>query len=221
MNKLAIFDKDQTLVKPASGAKFPQSPTDQILLPNVGKTIARYAADGWQPIICSTDTIGLQSIDPAKAAWGMRLYCDGDYGIPIRNVVVSPEEVIITVDSAIGFKSFNYQPGQKAVVSRVAEWEAIEELEYCLSLIPEIENAWFQPDGKSVVKVAHVAAGFSIWRYDAFESVKGMIQLAIESLDSIPDEVLAVGSDRLQALAESAGVSFQWAKDFFDWEGKW
>ncbi|MBD2156267.1 HAD-IIIA family hydrolase [Leptolyngbya sp. FACHB-16] len=53
MIKLLILDKDGTLVRPESGAKFVQSPTDQVLLPGVKRALDRYAADGWKMAIAS------------------------------------------------------------------------------------------------------------------------------------------------------------------------
>lgn len=62
--KLLICDKDFTLIFPASGNKFVQHPHDQILLPGVEETIARYHADGWTIAIASNQG-GCEAIDPA------------------------------------------------------------------------------------------------------------------------------------------------------------
>ena len=51
--KLAVIDKDGTLTTSVSGAKFPQSPTDQKLLPGVKEAIDRLRADGWTLAIAS------------------------------------------------------------------------------------------------------------------------------------------------------------------------
>jgi HAD superfamily hydrolase (TIGR01662 family) len=53
VTKLLILDKDGTLVRPASGAKFVQSPEDQELLPGVAEALAQYRADGWSMAIAS------------------------------------------------------------------------------------------------------------------------------------------------------------------------
>ena len=58
--KLAILDKDGTLVKPISGHTFVQSPTDQQLLPGVEKAIARLVSDGYTLAIASNQG-GVQS----------------------------------------------------------------------------------------------------------------------------------------------------------------
>jgi histidinol phosphatase-like enzyme len=51
--KLAILDKDGTLIEPKSGAKFPESPEDQQLLPGVRDAIERLKAEGWTIAIAS------------------------------------------------------------------------------------------------------------------------------------------------------------------------
>lgn len=51
--KLCILDKDGTIVSPASGQTFVQSPEDQILLPGVAERIAAMRADDWLFVICS------------------------------------------------------------------------------------------------------------------------------------------------------------------------
>lgn len=52
-DKLLILDKDGPLVRPASGAQFPQGPEDQVLLPGVADTLARYRDTGWVMAIAS------------------------------------------------------------------------------------------------------------------------------------------------------------------------
>jgi D-glycero-D-manno-heptose 1,7-bisphosphate phosphatase len=51
--KLLLLDKDGTLVKPASGAKFVNKPWDQAILPGVAEALDRYVAEGWKPAIVS------------------------------------------------------------------------------------------------------------------------------------------------------------------------
>lgn len=51
--KILLLDKDGTLVKPASGAKFTNQPWDQVALPGVHSAIARFVADGYEPVIVS------------------------------------------------------------------------------------------------------------------------------------------------------------------------
>jgi len=62
-NNLLIFDKDGTLTTPRSGTTFVQHPEDQMLLPNVAETIARYREDGWSMAIASNQG-GCDSINP-------------------------------------------------------------------------------------------------------------------------------------------------------------
>ena len=51
--KLAIFDKDGTLVEPVSGQTFVQHPEDQQLLPGVAEGLAAMDADGYTLAIAS------------------------------------------------------------------------------------------------------------------------------------------------------------------------
>ena len=70
MTKLLILDKDGTLVRPVSGAKFVQSPEDQGLLPGVAEALARYRADGWVMAIASNQggvAAGYKTLDSAIA----------------------------------------------------------------------------------------------------------------------------------------------------------
>lgn len=65
--KLLILDKDGTLVRPASGSRFPQGPEDQVLLPGVARTLDRYVRAGWWPVMASNQG-GCESINPEKQA---------------------------------------------------------------------------------------------------------------------------------------------------------
>lgn len=51
--KLLLLDKDGTLIKPKSGAKFVNQSWDQAALPGVNEAIGRYVTEGWQPVIIS------------------------------------------------------------------------------------------------------------------------------------------------------------------------
>lgn len=53
MNKLLLLDKDGTLVVPASGEKFVQTPWDQKPMEGVERGIAATAQAGWEIAICS------------------------------------------------------------------------------------------------------------------------------------------------------------------------
>lgn len=53
MQKILILNKDGTLVQPASGGKWVQHPTDQVLLPAVAEALQRYRADGWRTAIAT------------------------------------------------------------------------------------------------------------------------------------------------------------------------
>ena len=66
--KLAIFDKDGTLVRPASGGKFVQNPEDQMLLPGVAQGITEMVTDGWTIAIASNQggvVAGYKSLNEA------------------------------------------------------------------------------------------------------------------------------------------------------------
>jgi histidinol phosphatase-like enzyme len=58
--KLAIFDKDGTLVSPKSGEQFVQHPKDQKLLPGVAKGLETMSSEGWHFAIASNQGAGLQ-----------------------------------------------------------------------------------------------------------------------------------------------------------------
>lgn len=84
MTKLLICDKDKTLIQPASGAAFVQHPQDQVLLPGVAETIARYHADGWTIVIasnqCDCEAINPKTGKPYKTlddAYSEMCYCLG------------------------------------------------------------------------------------------------------------------------------------------------
>lgn len=53
MSKLLLLDKDGTIVRPKSGAKFVQHPEDQELIPGAMEAIDRYFFDDWQIEIVS------------------------------------------------------------------------------------------------------------------------------------------------------------------------
>lgn len=68
--KLLVLDKDGTLVRPKSGARFVQHPEDQELLPGVAEAIAHYAAEGWTMAIASNQggvAAGHKTLDDAIA----------------------------------------------------------------------------------------------------------------------------------------------------------
>lgn len=52
-NKLLLLDKDGTLITPASGKQFVDSPQDQIVLPGVTEAIKKYVEQEYVPIIVS------------------------------------------------------------------------------------------------------------------------------------------------------------------------
>mgnify|MGYP002777877795 CR=1 FL=1 len=52
-NKIAILDKDGTLVRPKSGAEFVQNPEDQELLPGVEEAVARLVEENCRLAIAS------------------------------------------------------------------------------------------------------------------------------------------------------------------------
>lgn len=53
MTKLLLLDKDGTLISPKSGAKFVSDPWDQAPLPGASETLQKYAANGWEMVVCS------------------------------------------------------------------------------------------------------------------------------------------------------------------------
>ncbi|MBD2153148.1 HAD hydrolase-like protein [Leptolyngbya sp. FACHB-16] len=171
MTKLLILDKDGTITTPKSGAKFVQSPSDQVLLPGVKEAIDRYAWDGWKMAIASNQG-----------------------GV------------------AVGRKTLR---------------EAIEEMQYCMNLIPKIEYGFMCPDleGSTYYEIWRLQTGDEEWlwieaqvssrTYPNFRKPEcGMLVRAMDVHDPrmLPQNVLYVGDrpeDEGAALA--AGVEFMWA----------
>lgn len=81
MSRLAILDKDGTLVQSASGNTFVQHPQDQVLLPGVVEAIARLRADGYMLAIASNQggiAAGHKTLEQALAEME---YCSRITGI--------------------------------------------------------------------------------------------------------------------------------------------
>ncbi|MBD2153145.1 HAD-IIIA family hydrolase [Leptolyngbya sp. FACHB-16] len=75
MIKLLILNKDGTLVRPKSGARFVQAPDDQELLPGVMQAIDYYASEGWKMAIVSNQGgVAARHKTLDKAVYEMR-YC--------------------------------------------------------------------------------------------------------------------------------------------------
>lgn len=68
--KLALLDKDGTLVRPRSGEQFPITPDDQELLPGVSEKVSQIHADGYMLVVVSNQGgvgMGYKSIEFAIA----------------------------------------------------------------------------------------------------------------------------------------------------------
>lgn len=75
MSKLAIFDKDGTLVRPKSGGTFPQHPEDQELIPGVAEAIQDCVADGWTIAIASNQGGVVAGYKTLESAIAEMRYC--------------------------------------------------------------------------------------------------------------------------------------------------
>jgi D-glycero-D-manno-heptose 1,7-bisphosphate phosphatase len=164
MAKLLILDKDGTLTRPKSGAKFVQNPEDQELISGVKEAIARYVADGWSMAIASNQG-GCSSINPAT-------------GKPFKSIE-----------------------------------DAIAEMRYCMSLLPDIKESYFCPDmdGQSCWWVDLTGArevGLSA-KENYRKPGRGMLMLAAFNCLQHEDEILMVG-DRPEdeGAAAAAGIPF-------------
>lgn len=159
--KLCVLDKDGTLIRPASGAKFPQTPTDQELLPGVKEAIDRMRADGWTFAIASNqggcdwhsvkaETLAVGSVfkedEPAKANTVIDIWEEGSW-LEVRGSVedftLDPKEDVLTRYKTIG--------------------EAIEEMQLAADLCG-IDNVIFCPSlsGSSAIEMLKVKRGWFV-----------------------------------------------------------
>jgi histidinol phosphatase-like enzyme len=148
--KLAVIDKDGTLTTPISGATFPQSPTDQQLLPGVTEAIDRLRRDGWTLAIASNQ--GGCDVFTVQASQ-VRI---GNYVVHSKDDRYRVIEADSTSDDGLVFRydrerinnyksySFSY-PNSDVKVSYKTIESAIAELQFAADLCG-IDQVYFCPD---------------------------------------------------------------------------
>lgn len=75
--KLAILDKDGTIIRPSSGKTFVQAPEDQELIPGAKEAANRLIQDGYLIVLCSNQdgvAAGYKSLESAIAE--MKFACE-------------------------------------------------------------------------------------------------------------------------------------------------
>jgi D-glycero-D-manno-heptose 1,7-bisphosphate phosphatase len=92
--KLAILDKDGTLVLPKSGNTFVQNPTDQILMVGAVEGCQRLIDAGYVLAIASNQggvSMGYKTLDEAKSEMRYCLHLLRGYGIEISRTLFCPD----------------------------------------------------------------------------------------------------------------------------------
>lgn len=228
MTKLLICDKDGTLVRPASGATFVQHPQDQALIEGVAETIDRYHREGWSIVIASNQGgCDLSIVLGRKVPVGAYLHLDGqDYKITgIRKDENMDDPMLhfqLDRERGNGKQYYSAYPDSREAIRYKTIEDAIEEMRYCLELLPQVRCAYFCPDleGQKCVMASRftmleVGAGYSGWNYRKPKS--GMILFAqCDLLDFEKGSPILFVGDRPedQQAAEAANVQFMWAEDW-------
>lgn len=182
--KLCVLDKDGTLVRPASGAEFPQSPTDQELLPGVKEAIDRMRATGWTFAIasnqggCDWHDSQAMNLKPGDLFRG-RHEDDNLYGKTYKVVGVEKIENGIEVDALfnetrwhvdkwvkadIGI-DFRFTDGDRVLVQYKTIEEAIEEMQFAADLCG-IRDFAFCPESageKMICQIKATVDGVDRW----------------------------------------------------------
>ena len=222
MNKLAVFDKDHTLVKPKSGGTFVKAPEDQELLPGVAEKLEELRSDGWCLAIasnqggCATHFVAAKEAKP-----GMLLYNSGIFR-KISSVQVIGDIYQIQLNDG---DIYDLSGDTLLTISFKTIDDAIAEMGFTLQLTG-IEAGFFCPDmeGAKLYLAFPDSSGGNATGYYPHEfrgqyrkPGHGML-LAIQRYTGIRnlEDCLMVGDrEEDQRSAQSAGFTFEWAKDFF------
>lgn len=117
--KLAILDKDGTIVAPRSGQTFVQSPEDQMLLSGVAERIAAMKADGWTFVIASNQGGVAAGHKTLESAISEMRYCLELLPGFIREAMFCPDfngsDLLIVQDETDGFIDFRQHPPTEAI----------------------------------------------------------------------------------------------------------
>lgn len=166
INKLIIFDKDGTLTRPRSGAKFPQHPEDQELYPGVKDAIDRLRVEGWSMAIASNQ--GGCDVFEVKASQvrdgNILVHDDGDRCEIVEVIALSDGSFIFAHDRRRSHRTgnsyyyarefFRAKPRTAVKIQYKTINSAIEEVIFAADLC-EIDLALFCPkmDGSEAVKM--------------------------------------------------------------------
>lgn len=217
--KLAILDKDNTITAPASGNAFVQSPADQSLLPGVDEAVARLVADGYTLVVasnqggCDVQTVPVSLMKPGQywldapiggvwkvkrvAGCGDRLavYGENEESLGgVWNVSISSDEIVKVSWKLIG--------------------DAVEEMRYCMKLLPAIETAFFCPDfaGSKLYMVlgdgdSSEVTGYYKRRAPFRKPEPGMLQAAMDWA-CVNNAVMIGDRAEDEGAAQAAGILF-------------
>jgi histidinol phosphatase-like enzyme len=159
--KLLLLDKDKTLVRPKSGAKFISHPEDQELIPGIAEALTHYRGNDWKPVIV-TNQGGVAPfwVDPAKLKPGMRWRRDPSNSsqewLPIVKVQSGDETKVWTDDEP----PWTLKNNIARLVCHKTLGEAIAETVYACKLLG-IGEAFLCPSapkslGDKVISIGHV-----------------------------------------------------------------
>lgn len=240
LTKLAVFDKDWTLVKPKSGGTFTRSPDDQELLSGVREKLEQMRSEGWCLAIasnqggCAKFDCDVKKLKPGMLIWSP--LADGQTMQDYKVLSIGEESAgMITLDldkPRWNGKDYCYAPAAgKITASYKSIEDAIEEMRFAMDLTG-ISAGYFCPDMLGETMISCVIFD-SIFRHmklttatalqtfgvevDGFRKPQpGMLQYIKEMALFQTKTYLMVG-DRPedQQAAEAAGFEFEWAKDFF------
>lgn len=163
--KLCVIDKDGTLTQPISDSKFPQDPTDQILMSGVKEAVDRLRADEWHLAIASNqggcdwhevDALSLnvgQHFQIPEDEEGENPFLGDTFTVTntIKEVICSEECIFLET----GSQDFTFGEGDRVLVQYKTIEQAIEEVAFAADLCG-ITEAYFCPDmaGKVCVNIA-------------------------------------------------------------------
>lgn len=149
--KLAVLDKDGTLTQPISGARFPQNPQDQGLMPGVRGAIDRLRADGWSLAIASNQGgCDWFEVSAITLRVGQRFQImDSDEGENFFSGDIFTAESIgasgpyLCIETTT--QDFDFGKDDRILVQYKTIESAIEEIQYAADLCG-IDTAMFCPD---------------------------------------------------------------------------
>lgn len=188
--KLAVLDKDGTLVRPKSGNTFVQSPTDQILIEGVVEACRRWIDSGYTLAIASNQggvEAGHKSIEGAVAEMQYCMELLMDYGIKISDAMFCPDfrgQKCMVVGWDTSFELVSESVGGSNCIDLVGKFRKpcggmLESFKRSGYENKEYESCWMIGDREEDMLAAE-AAGFKFldadtWRKETIENIVGTI----------------------------------------------